>query len=187
MYQSVLASVVGAELLQECRGGSYLKKYCFGDESIAMDSDTADNMVWSIKDMENDLEKAEELLKMSDYTCVLCKGVVTCSSRERGIAPLMQWVLEEKNLTGYSAADRIVGRAAAFLYILLEVKAVYATVMSRGAIELLEENGIHVVYDTTTNGIRNRTGDGMCPMEKAVLGADSAQEAFLRLREKLLH
>lgn len=132
--------------------------------------------------MNEDLQKAEELLKMSDYTCVLCKGLITCSSMERGIKPLMQWLWDGKKLAGYSAADRIVGRAAAFLYILLGVKAVYATVMSRGAIELLEENDIQVVFDTATDSIRNRTNTGMCPMEKAVLSADSAQEAFSLLQ-----
>lgn len=137
--------------------------------------------------MKNDLEKAEELLKLSDYTCVLCRGMITCSSKEHGIRPLMEWIQEGRTFIGYSAADRIVGRAAAFLYILLGVRAVYAEVMSRGAIELLEENGIHVAYDTVTDGIRNRMNTGICPMEKAVQRADSAQEAFLLLQEKLSH
>ena len=38
--------------------------------------------------------------------------------------------------------DKVVGRAAAFLYVLLEVKEIYAGVMSEGAADVLSKYGI---------------------------------------------
>ena len=37
-----------------------------------------------------------------------------------------------------------------------------------------------------TDSIKNRMNTGMCPMEKAVQQADSAQEAFHILQEKMM-
>ena len=55
------------------------------------------------------------------------------TSTERGVKPLLQWLDGENRVKGFSAVDKVVGRAAAFLYVLLEVKEVYAGVMSEGA------------------------------------------------------
>lgn len=55
------------------------------------------------------------------------------TSTERGVKPLLQWLDGENSVKGFSAVDKVVGRAAAFLYVLLEVKEVYAGVMSEGA------------------------------------------------------
>ena len=71
-----------------------------------------------------DLERAREIFDSGDYTCVLCKGEVTLTSTERGVKPLLNWLDGENVLKGFSAADKVVGRAAAFLYILMEVKEV---------------------------------------------------------------
>ena len=86
---------------------------------------------------------------------------------------------------GFSAADRVVGRGAAFLYRLLGVKAVYARVMSEPAVRVLEEGGIAALPDRVVPGIVNRTGDGPCPFEAAVLEIRDPQEALRAIREKM--
>ena len=52
----------------------------------------------------------------------------------------------KKDYKGYSAADKIVGRAAAFLYTLLQVKNLYGETMSKGAVEILKNAGIYYEY-----------------------------------------
>jgi hypothetical protein len=73
-----------------------------------------------------------------------------------------------KSYAGYSAADKVVGKAAAFLYCLLGIRALYAGILSQPALEVLEKAGIPAQYDTLVPAIRNRAGDGFCPMETAV-------------------
>ena len=99
--------------------------------------------------------------------------------------PLMKWIDAGKHFKGYAAADRIVGSAAAYLYILLDVQEVYAQVMSQGAIEILSQHGITAIHDVTTATIRNRANTGSCPMELAVQSCRTPEEAYDAIRRKL--
>lgn len=135
--------------------------------------------------MNSDLIKAEKIYKEGGYTCVLCKGDKTYTSKKRGILPLVSLLSDGICMTGYSAADKIVGRAAAFLYILMEVHAVYAQVMSEAAYELLTANNIHAYCDIRVKSIINRKGTGPCPMEEAVCDIDEPYMALDAIKNKL--
>lgn len=114
-----------------------------------------------------DLKKARELLESGEYTVVMCRGSELYTSSERGVKPLVELV-HNRAMAGYSAADKIVGRAAAFLYVLLGVREVYAGVMSVGAEKLLRAHGIAPSFGCLAERIINRAGTGLCPMENAV-------------------
>lgn len=126
--------------------------------------------------------KARSLLETGEYTCVVCKGDVLCTTVQRGVAPLLNWLDSGMNLSGFSAADRVVGRGAAFLYCLLGVKEVHALVMSRPAAAVLNDNGITATADAFVEGIINRTGTGPCPFEAAVLDICDPQAALTAIR-----
>lgn len=132
----------------------------------------------------SDLERARKIFASGNYTCVLCRGEVTLTSTERGVLPLLDWLDGEKRMAGFSAADKVVGRAAAFLYVLLEAREVYADVMSEGAVDVLSKYGIPFGYGALAEKIINRRGDGFCPMEQAVTGIDSPGQALEAIREK---
>lgn len=132
-----------------------------------------------------DLQKAKELLIHSDSTCVLQKGEKTYTSKQRGVRPLVEWLEANEDLKGFSAADKVVGRGAAFLYVLLNIKAVYAHVISHAALEVLQAQDILVEYDTAVENIINRKGDGICPFEAAVLGIANVNEAYRAIRQKM--
>lgn len=135
--------------------------------------------------MENDLTKAVEHLRQGQYTCVLCRDDIMYTSRERGVKPLLDWLdggLEEK---GFSAADKVVGKAAAFLYVLLGVKEIYAHVISEAAMGVFTENHIPFLYDVSVEYIINRQGTGSCPMEEAVSGLSAPEEAPEAIRRRL--
>lgn len=136
--------------------------------------------------MKSNSDKAIELLAGGSYTCVLCKEGVQYTSTERGVKPLLSWLDAGIDLKGFSAADKVVGKAAAFLYVLLEVESVYAVVISEKAKEVLVQYGISVFYDTLVPGIRNRMNTGFCPMEDAVKEMDTPEEALLAIRNKWL-
>ena len=132
--------------------------------------------------MEQNLKKARDLLNSGNYTCVACKEEVVYTTTQRGVAPLLNWLDSKTDLKDFSAADRVVGRGAAFLYCLLGVKEVYALVMSRPAAEVLQSHGILADAGTFVEGIINRTGTGPCPFEAAVMDIQDTQEALNAIR-----
>lgn len=134
--------------------------------------------------MTTNLQKARDLLDSGNYTCVVCREDTVYTTQTRGVAPLLHWLDSETDLTDFSAADRVVGRGAAFLYCLLGVREVYARVMSHPAAEVLREYGIEAQADTFVDGIINRKGDGLCPFEAAVLNIRDAGEALTAIRNK---
>ena len=117
--------------------------------------------------MNQDLYKARIILSEGVNTCVLCQGSHTIRCTARGVRPLVD-LLQEGIDEGFSAADKVVGKATAFLYVLLKVRAVYAPVMSRPAIQVLQDHGIEIFYDIAVDAIFNRDRTGFCPMETAV-------------------
>ena len=135
--------------------------------------------------MKNDLTSAVALLDEGDYTCVLVKGDTVYTSRERGVKPLMTWLEEGVSLVGFSAADKVVGKATALLYVLLGAERVYARVVSEPAAEVLRTHGIPLVADTVVPAIRNRTNTGFCPMEQATRDITDPKEAPKAIRNAL--
>ena len=132
--------------------------------------------------MEQNLKKALDLLNSGNYTCVACKEEVVYTTTQRGVTPLLNWLDSKTDLKDFSAADRVVGRGAAFLYCLLGVKEVYALVMSRPAAEVLQSHGILADAGTFVEGIINRAGTGPCPFEAAVMDIQNTQEALNAIR-----
>ena len=130
----------------------------------------------------HDLHFARTLLEKENYTCVICRGEDVLTDRRRGVKPLMELLESGKDLQGYSAADKVVGKAAAFLYCLLGVKALHAGILSEPALAVLENAGIPVEYGTLVPAIRNRAGDGFCPMETAVWDLDDPALAPAAIR-----
>jgi len=135
--------------------------------------------------MNDNLLQAKEKLAEGTYTCVLIRESVTYISTERGVKPLLNWLTSGMNLQGFSAADKVVGKAAAFLYVLAGVREVYAPVMSKAAIDVLEAHGIATYCDSAVKAIINRAKTGMCPMEQAVWSISEPNAALTAIRQRL--
>lgn len=115
---------------------------------------------------------------MSNYNYQKRKTVIICqiisekkfggdiiTDDGRGISPMMKFIGMGKDLKGYSAADMIVGKAAASEY--------------------LEAHHIPHSYDKLTEQIINRTGDNICPMEAAVANISDPEEGYKALFNKI--
>lgn len=133
----------------------------------------------------SDLVRAKALLGDGGYTVVLCRGDATHTDTRRGVAPLLALLDGDVDVAGFAAADRVVGKAAAFLYLRLGVTAVHATVMSQHAYDLLTAHGVAATCDTLVPAIRNRAGDGFCPMETVTLPLTDVSEAEAAIRRRL--
>lgn len=126
----------------------------------------------------NNLETAKKAFAAGAYSCVLAKDGILHTSTKAGVAPLVEWLTQGVELEGFSAADKIVGKAAAMLFTLGGVKEVYAPVMSEQAVSFLASRGVSAAFDIVVKEIANRAGTGRCPMEEAVAEIDDPAEAL---------
>ncbi len=133
------------------------------------------------------MKRAKEILFTGGYTCVIISGDETITSTRRGVAPLISLCAERgfNSFSGASAADKVVGRATAFLYLLLGVSKIFAGVVSESALSLLKENGVEILYDELVKNIINRKGDGICPFEEAVLNITDKEDAYSKITAKI--
>ncbi len=123
---------------------------------------------------------------MNEFTCRIVRGKEEVFiSSDRGIAPLVYVSESGLCVKDCVAYDKIVGKAAALLYVLMGVKEVHAEVMSRKAQEVLREHGIAATCKEITEHIVNRRGDGVCPMERAVENISEPQEALIAIKKTL--
>lgn len=130
-----------------------------------------------------DLQTAKN--NLYGHTLCLCKDGRCVFSDKRGIAPMMNFISEGADLAGYSAADLVVGKAAALLFVKSKIANVYAKTLSEGGKDILEKYGIYYEYETLTEKIINRAGTDICPMEKAVAYTGDAEKAYVLLKEQL--
>lgn len=135
--------------------------------------------------MAHDLDYAKSLLARSDATCVLCKGSTVYQSTQRGVLPLLTWLDSGTDMMGFSAADKVVGQGAAFLYRLLGVRSVYGNIMSVGAVKVLRAGGVEVSWGSLTESILNRQKNGLCPIELATRNIHEPENALYIIRTTL--
>lgn len=131
------------------------------------------------------LKKAAELLHSGGYTCVFLKDGEADASFERGVKPLFERLDSGAKLAGAVAADKVVGKGAAYLYVLLGIKELYADVISLPASQVLERYGIYFECENTVEAIRNRANTGFCPIESATLDIDEPSDAYKKIKSIL--
>ncbi len=124
----------------------------------------------------DDLRQAK--LGLGGHTLCLVRDGEKLTHDGRGVSPMAEFISSGRDLKGFTAADLVVGRAAAMLFVLAGISAVYAVVISRGGLDYLKERGVTVEYGIVTDVIMNRLGTDRCPMEKAVEGITDPQEGY---------
>lgn len=128
-----------------------------------------------------------KLLKQNHLTIIAqLKDKQIYQSQLRGIAPVLNQ-LQENELFFKEAiiVDKVVGKAAAMLFIKAGVKHLYALTISKKAIAVLDKYHMNYTYDTVCEYIENRTHTKMCPMEQSVEHIDDIQEGYLILIKKV--
>jgi riboflavin transporter FmnP len=130
---------------------------------------------------------AKNMLLNETATCILVKNdKVILSLSGNGISPL----IEIKNLHSDLAKDayvfdKIIGKAAAMVIVLLGCKKVYAETMSDSAADFLTAHGIKFDFNSKIGTIRNRAGTGICPLENAVLNISDPELGYQKLLETI--
>ena len=127
------------------------------------------------------MEDALSLIRNGNASCILIQGgKIVHQALGKGIEPLVD-VYDQKTdlLKDAIAVDKIIGKAAAMLLVLGEVKEAYAEVISTSGKQLLEKNHISVSYGRCVEIISNRAGSGICPLEQISMEIEQGNEGFL--------
>ena len=135
------------------------------------------------------VSKAIDGIKAGEFGCALIKdNVIIHKGVGKGVTPLLELASSKEGLQKLEnslVVDRIIGRAAAMLVVLGRVEYVYGLTMSKSGEEYLIANGIEVKSDRVVDAISDRTGRGICPMERSVMEIDDPMEGYEKLQETL--
>lgn len=101
---------------------------------------------------------------------------------KKGVRDLEDLLNNESGvLYGSTIADKVVGKAAAGIMAYGGIKEVYADVMSRKALPMLEADGISYSYGELVDQIVIPKGDNRCPLEKIVATVNTPEEVVKTL------
>lgn len=128
---------------------------------------------------------ARNIIEENRASCIIIKdNIIVKAELGSGIAPLID-LYEGGILKDSFLVDKIIGKAAAMVITLGEVKGCYGITVSKAALDWLDSHNVSVKYDHCVESINNRTGDGMCPMEQTVAKISDATEAVTALKNKI--
>jgi hypothetical protein len=85
-------------------------------------------------------------------------------------------------LVAASAADKIVGVAAAKLCVYTGLVSVFAVTISEAGIRVLEDNNIVCLFERKVSNILNRSKTDVCPFEKLAITSGGSDEAYVKLK-----
>lgn len=103
-----------------------------------------------------DLTREAKFVLEKGYSCALCSGQKLYTSYQCGIMPLIRFLSEDIYFKDTYAADKVIVKAAALLFVLAEIKSVYASVMSESGLYIISYYGILASCDICVPTILNR-------------------------------
>lgn len=133
----------------------------------------------NVNELTAEQRDAINLLHYEKCSCVISKDGMVTICREHGISDLYRLFRQQPAvLYGAFIADKVIGKGAAALMILGNAKTVYADVISRPALGLLESASVETTYSECVPAIINRAGIGFCPVETLCAECDSAEDCL---------
>lgn len=135
----------------------------------------------------DDLAIARNELYEEQLTLVIVKdGAVIFKTKSHRISGFLHAIDElGGKLEGASVADRVAGKAVAFLCAYAKVKTVYAAVLSRKAHSVFKRNKIRVQWKELVDNVLDADKTGVCPFEKAAENISKADEAYIAFKSLL--
>lgn len=113
-------------------------------------------------------------------------GKLIFQSAEKGIKPHLDASRElGEKLHGTIIADKIVGRAAAFLIVHARAVEVHAAVLSKPGMEVLNRYAVPYVIGALVDHVLTEDGRIYCPFESMVQGIDNVDEAYEAIINKM--
>lgn len=134
-----------------------------------------------------DIQRAKDLMDKEELSLVVVReGKVLFKSGQPGIKSLLRVLTSSpETLSGSFVSDRIVGKAAAFLFLLGNISGLYTPLISTEGLKLLRSEKIDLYYYREIPHVRNRNGDSICPMEKLCMDVEDPLVALELLTKKV--
>jgi hypothetical protein len=132
----------------------------------------------------NDLQIAKAMLISQNLTlCIVKSEELVYMTTQRGVSGFLE-ALEKKGngLEAASVADKVVGKAVAFLCAYAKIRAVYASIISCKAQTVLRRYHAHCEWDNLVEDILNSDGTSVCPFEKQAEQALNPLDAYKKLK-----
>lgn len=120
-----------------------------------------------------DNEQNQKIIDLlgANCSCVILKGEVERRFYGRGVQDLHRLLMESPDfLKGATVVDKVVGKAAAVLMVLGEVKIVYTPLISQLALDIFDASNVEIFYSQAVSHIVNRNRTDWCPLEKRCFG-----------------
>lgn len=133
------------------------------------------------------LEHAKQMIRSEECSFVVIKeGRIVYQDKGNGVKPILKLIDTDRELLKNAVVvDKIIGKAAALLLVLGEVKMVYGITMSQAGKDYLVHAGINVNHEKCIDVISNRKRDGICPLERAVSDIEDPKQAHEKLKETI--
>lgn len=135
------------------------------------------------------IARAISAIESGECGCAVIKNnVIIHKGIGKGVSPLLELAESAvglKKMEDAIVVDRIIGKAAAMLLVYGKVKFAYGLTMSKSAEEYLQAYGIETKSNRCVDAISDRTGRGICPMERSVMEIDDASEGLQKIQETL--
>ena len=131
-------------------------------------------------------KEAENMLidKLNNSSLVVYKDGNVQEFQQPGVEPILIY-LEDKDFKGTQVFDRVVGRAAAFLYVYGNADYVYANTISKPAIEIFKKNNIKYEAKNIVDEIQNKDKTDLCPFEKLTKNVENPAQAYGLIYKKM--
>lgn len=113
------------------------------------------------------LEIVKEKLYSTKASLVVLYSNGECKEYYKNRIKDIKEILKENReaLQGAIIADKVIGKVASSILTIAGVKEIYADVMSKYAIPVLNKNNIKYEYKNLVDYVQNNEKTGMCPME----------------------
>lgn len=122
------------------------------------------------------------LLSEGSTLVIARDGVIRERASGHGVKDTLR-LLDEGKLKKVIVVDKVVGRAAASIFIVGKVKRVWAQVMSEDALSLLKQHNVEAASETLVPKILNADRTDRCPLEKASDNASDPKKIIVSLRK----
>jgi len=132
------------------------------------------------------LENMLKLLQDENSSCVILKeNDLFYRSSFIGVKPLLQF-MESVRETGIPKdlilVDKVIGKAALLLAVMLGIQEIYTPLTSLSALESAKLHGVRLHAKEIVPYIVNREKTGMCPLEQSVVHTEDPEEALRNIR-----
>lgn len=134
------------------------------------------------------IQLARETLLLNNLKIVIVNNnEVVYTNDGFGIKPLyIAYMTIKDKMENASCADRVIGKAAAWIYSKAKIKELYCDVITTEAKHILEENNIDVTFAQEVEYIENREKNGMCPVEVLAKDETDFRELLINIKEFLI-